>query len=283
MNPSYDYHKLGDGSLPTMHQEAGLLRYGADRTQPHTLAHSGLLSRGAHRPSDFHRRGWKHLLQYLHSHADDGLTLGGAGEIKLFGFADASYLCGYDCKSTLGFAFFLDLFSGAILSRSKRSTTVCLSSAEAELLAISEAVRQSVWTRGFLAEVGYPQTSPTVIYTDSLSAMYIVEHQACTSKSNHLVKFYHYLWQEVQAGNVTLKYITAEDQVADLLTKPLAAEAHANLTDKLLHGFQGLTPRPGSVATPHQLRLRQLSRMRAAKKRLQKPFPLNLSPPTTNS
>ena len=59
MNPSYDYHKLGDGSLPTMHQEAGLLRYGADRTQPHTLAHAGLLSRGAHRPSEFYRRGWK--------------------------------------------------------------------------------------------------------------------------------------------------------------------------------------------------------------------------------
>ena len=60
-----------------------------------------------------------------------------------------------------------------------------------------------------------------------------------------------------------------EDQVADLLTKPLPAEAHANLTDKLLHGFHGLEPRPSSVATPHQLRLRQLSRMRAAKKRLE--------------
>ena len=118
-----------------------------------------------------------------------------------------------------------------------------------------------------------------MIHTDSLSAMHIVKHQACTSKSNHLVKYYHYLFQEVEAGNVALRYITADDQVADLLTKPLAAEAHANLSDKLLHGFRGLEPRPGSVATPHQLRLRQLSRMRAARKRLQKPSSLHLPLP----
>ena len=265
MNPSYDYRTLGDGTSPTMHEEARSIRYAGDKTQPQILAHAGLLSRGAHRPSPLHRRGWTHLMQYLDTNKHDGLTLGGHGDIQLFGFADASSFPGSDSKSTLGFTFFLNLFSGAIFSRSKRGTTVDLSSAEAELKAICEAVRQSVWLRGFLSEVGYPQLSPTVIYTDSLSAMFMVEKQHSNNKSNHLVKFYNYVHEAVEQRLVALKYITSDDQVADLLTKPLAAEASSNLTDKILHGLNGVLPTPGSVATPHQIRLKQLTKMRAAK------------------
>ena len=46
----------------------------------------------------------------------------------------------------------------------------------------------------------------------------MIEHQSCNNKSNHLVKLYNYCYQEMQAGHVELKYITSEDQVADLLT-----------------------------------------------------------------
>ena len=42
-------------------------------------------------------------------------------------------------------------------------------------MAIDEAVRQAVWLRGFLAEVGYPQRQPTKLYTDSKSAIALGE------------------------------------------------------------------------------------------------------------
>ena len=268
LNPNINLHKLGDGTEPTMHSEGGSFRYLADRCYPDILPSAGLISRGAHKPSPLHRRGWRHILQYLDAHRDEGLCLGGKGEIRLFAFADASSSVGDDSKAQLGFCFFLDLHSGAILARSKRSTTVVSSSTEGELQALAECARQTVWTRGFLEEVGHPQSSPTVIYTDSQSAMAMVKTGSSTSRANHLVRVYNYLCQEVTAGNVDLKYITAEDQVADILTKPLSAEISLTFAHKLKYGFDGVEPESGNVSDPHQLRLRQLSRMRAAKRRL---------------
>ena len=268
LNPTYNYNSLGDGTELTMHSAAGGLRFLGDRTRPNILASAGLISRGAHKPSKLHHRGWRHILQFLHSHRDEGVCLGGTGEVRLFIFADASHLSGHDSKSTIGFAFFLDLFSGAILARSKRSTTVDLSSTEAELKALGEAARQSVWTRGFLDEVGYPQADPTVIYTDSASAIALAEFQSSTTRANHLVKIYNYLRQQIEAKQIILKHISGDDNVADVLTKPLPAEAHANLSHKLMYGLDGIEPSSGNVATQHQLNLRTLAKMRAAKRRM---------------
>ena len=213
-------------------------------------------------------------MQYLDSNSQDGLTLGGKGEIRAFGLCDASNRSGGDSKSQLAFAFFLNLFSGTVLCRSTRGTTVDLSSAEAELKAIFEAVRQTIWLRAFLAEVGHPQLEPTVIMSDNKSAMFMAELHNSSRRADHLVKIYNFIHQEIEAGTVALKYIAADDNVADLLTKPLPAAAHENLTNKLLHGFDGIAPRPGSVATPHQLRLKAFAKARAAHRRLTKGSPV---------
>ena len=103
--------------------------------------------------------------------------------------------------------------------------------------------------------------------------MYMVDYHTFATMSDHLVKYYNYIAQEVLANHVSLVYITSDDQIADVLTKPLAAEAHQNLSRRLQHGLDGIEPTPGSIATVHQLQLRNLAKMRAAKKRLAKAPP----------
>ena len=41
-------------------------------------------------------------------------------------------------------------------------------------------------------------------------------------KSKHIEIKYHFIWDMVQKGDVKLKYVPTEEQVADVLTKPLA-------------------------------------------------------------
>jgi hypothetical protein len=48
-----------------------------------------------------------------------------------------------------------------------------------------------------------------------------------------------YIYQEVLAETVEIKYINVHNQVADILTKPLALEQYA-LSDRLLRGFNGV-------------------------------------------
>ena len=251
-----------------MFAPAGKLRFLADRTQPQILVAAGHMSTGAHNPSPFHVRGYKHILQYLDSHHDEGVCLGGVGEIKLFGFSDAAHFSGGESKSTIGFCFYLNLISGTILARSKRSSTVDLSSTEEELKALAEATRQSVLLRELLEEVGHQQLAPTVIYTDSASAQAMVDHRSSTQRANHLTKFFNYVKQEVEISNVELRHIPGQDNVADLLTKALAAEAHSNLSHKLQYGLDGIPPDLHSISTPHQRRLRSLAKIRAANRNL---------------
>jgi hypothetical protein len=60
------------------------------------------------------------------------------------------------------------------------------------------------------------------------------------SNVGHMMMRINYIYQEVLAKNVEVKYINTHNQVADILTKPLALEQYAVLSDGLLRGFNGV-------------------------------------------
>jgi hypothetical protein len=81
----------------------GKLRYVADRSRPDILVAVGeVSSNGTPHPSDAHVRTAKRTISYLKTTAHESLWLGGKGEVKLFGFSDASYVTTGKCKSRLG-------------------------------------------------------------------------------------------------------------------------------------------------------------------------------------
>ena len=107
--------------------------------------------------------------------------------------------------SQLGFCFYLNTSSGAVIAKSKRDTTVSHSSTEAEIKAIDLAIREATWLRGFLHELGYPQHEPTPIYTDNQSALTLANTNNTSDATGHLVLRINYIHQEQKAGNILLK------------------------------------------------------------------------------
>ena len=81
------------------------------------------------------------------------------------GYADAAYANTDDYKSTSGYVFVVG--GGAIMWRSKKQTTIALSSMEAEYIALSEAGREARWLHNLYEEIGYIQTSPNIIKGDN--------------------------------------------------------------------------------------------------------------------
>jgi hypothetical protein len=251
-SPILDYDAQGDGTIKPIREETGKLRYLADRTRPELLFHVGKLARAGDKPSANHISGLKHINRYLKGTTQSKLTLGGDDrEIRLFGMSDASYMTRYDSLSQLAYCFFLNRTSGTICARSKKDTTVSHSSAEAEIKAIDLAVLKALWIRGLLSELGYPQTEPTVIYTDSISAKTLAETLHTSSSSAHLVVRINFIHQEIAAGTIVLKYIDTNNMVADVLTKALPATPFQKHRDKLLSGFDNelpiVTKRPKKV------------------------------------
>ena len=89
----------------------------------------------------------------------------------LIGYSDSDWAGDLDDrKSVSGYMFKL---CGAPISwRSKNQTSVALSTAEAEYVALFIATQEAVWLKQLLFELRIEQSKPTVIYEDNQSAIF---------------------------------------------------------------------------------------------------------------
>jgi hypothetical protein len=92
----------------------------------------------------------KRILRYLAGTKNLGITYSKTStnphENSFFGFADAAFANHDDHKSTSGSVFMAA--GGAITWKSKKQTTITLSSTEAKYVALSEAAREACWWKG---------------------------------------------------------------------------------------------------------------------------------------
>ena len=77
--------------------------------------------------------------------------------------------------------------------------------------------------RSLLKDFEQHEQGPVTIWTDSQSAMALTGISKFSNRSKHIDIRCHYIKDLVKEGMVKLAYCTSEDNVADLLTKPLGA------------------------------------------------------------
>ncbi len=163
--------------------------------------------------------------RYIVQHRDETISLGGADKtIQLFGYCDASRRVEGEFRARIGQCWFLGLDSGTVAWKWQMSKLVSLSSTEAEVDALVEAVKDCIWMRGLLCELGYPQLSPTTIYQDNKFPLRLADIDAIPSRTRHLANRLSFIKQEIERGTVTLKYLPSWRMVADVLTKLLPAK-----------------------------------------------------------
>ena len=73
----------------------------------------------------------------------------------------------------------------------------------------------------------------TEIYCDNQSYINLTENPMFHDKSKHIEIKYHYIQDMVQRGVVKLQYLPTEEQVVDVLTKPLSHVKFEHFKDKL--------------------------------------------------
>jgi hypothetical protein len=107
---------------------------------------------------------------------------------------------------------------------SQKQKAVALSTAEAEYIAESEAVREAVWLRNVLSDLGFPQKEVTSIYQDNTTAMAWSHDEAYSKRGKRIDVRYHYTMDRVKIGNERVQFTGTRDMVADIMTKPLNGE-----------------------------------------------------------
>jgi hypothetical protein len=144
----------------------GELQFLTNATRPDIAYAVNRLAAYTANPSLQHIGVLKRVLRYLKGTKSLGITYSKfprdyENANSSHGFADAAYANADGCKSTSGYVFIAA--GGAITWRSKKQTTVALSSTEAEYVALSEASREACWLRSLYEELGEEQHSPTLI------------------------------------------------------------------------------------------------------------------------
>jgi hypothetical protein len=116
---------------------------------------------------------------------------------------------------------------------SRKKTFVALSSTEAEYMAVSMASCEAIWICKLLTCLFDQELEPMVIYYDNQSCIKLSENPVFHDRSKHIEIRYHFIQDRIQKGVVKLQYISTDEQVADILTKPLVKGKFVFFRDKL--------------------------------------------------
>ena len=129
-------------------------------------------------------------MRYLKGTTNLSLSFGGEKPL-LVGFTDADMAGDIDSrKSTSG--YLVKFAGGAISWQSRLQKCVALSTTEAEFIAATEACKELLWMKKFLAALGFKQDS-YVLLCDSQSAIHLAKNSTFHPRSKLIDVRYHWI------------------------------------------------------------------------------------------
>lgn len=200
-------------------QIVGSLMY-LTATRPDLMFVVSLISRFMANPTELHFAVAKRIMRYVKGTLELGVWYQRGGNDELVGYTDSDYAGDVDdSKSTSGYVFLMS--GGAVAWSSRKQPIVTLSSTEAEYVAAATCACQTIWMRRILEEIGHKQDDQMVLLCDNTSTIKLSKNAVMHGKSKHIRVHYHFLRDLTKEGVVKLEYCSTEEQLADILTKPL--------------------------------------------------------------
>ena len=90
-----------------------------------------------------------------------------------------------------------------------------------------------MWLRKLLGGLLSVNLEPIVIGCDNQSYIRLSKNPMFNDKSKHIEMKYHFIRDMVQKGMVKLQYVSTEEHIVDVMTKPLSVMKFRHFQDKL--------------------------------------------------
>jgi hypothetical protein len=219
-------------------------------TRPEISMASHQCARFVSEPKRSHERATIRLVRYLKSTKLRGIIFDPKPELGLECFVDADFAGGWtqadadNPEQVMSRTGFVIRYAGCPIGWcSKLQTEIALSTAEAEYIALSQALREVIPLITLLEELGkvfklYTSAPDFVcnVWEDNQSCIKMTESNKFSPRTKHIALKYHHFKRFQESGRINVKYINTEDQLADILTKPLNDPAFFKLR-KMLCGW----------------------------------------------
>ena len=146
--------------------------------------------------------------------------------------ADSDYAADLDTRrSRTGVAMYIDLC--LVHWRSRLQSSVSLSTAESEFMALGDAVQSGIWLQNLLQELGVEYVLKSTIFCDNQAAVAIGHNPSHAKYAKHIDIRWFFVRDMVKAGRFNIVYINTDENIADIFTKPLAKPKLLKFRDEL--------------------------------------------------
>lgn len=108
-----------------------------------------------------------------------------------------------------------------------------MSTTEAEFVAAASCVCQAVWLKRILEVLKSGKNGSITVYCDNSSTIKLSKNPVMHGRSKHIDVRFHFLRDLTKEGVVELVHCGTQDQIADMMTKPLKLDLFGKMRDML--------------------------------------------------
>lgn len=210
----------------------GALMYLMTGTRPDIAYAVSVVSRRMENPTRSDVTKVKRIFRYLRGTTDIGIVYRPqmSGNV-LECYSDADH--GGDEASGRSTTGVICVYSGGAVSWiSQRQASVAISTTEAEVVAASEAAREVLWLKRLLSDIVELRGIPE-IQIDNEAAIRLAQNPEQHRRTKHIQTRHFFVREKVQEGEIKVRDISTELQVADALTNALHGPRLKSLMDKM--------------------------------------------------
>ena len=200
-------------------------------------------------PKESHAKAVKRIGRYLLDTRDQGYIIR-PDDLMLECYADADFsgnwrrdIAEQDTSTAQSRTGFVILFAGCpLIWGSRLQTEIALSTTEAEYIALSTALRETIPLINLLQELKdmkfIDEAKAPIIhckaFEDNSGALELAKSPKMRPRTKHINIKYHHFRSYVSSGAITLHKVSTENQIADIFTKPLSYPLFSKLRTTLL-------------------------------------------------
>lgn len=201
----------------------GSLMYACMATRPDICAAVNHFSQYQTNAGPEHWKGLKRILRYLNSTAKWGLWYKANSYSPLTLYVDADFANEPGRKSVSGFV--VEMFGDSVTWATRKQQSVALSTTEAEYVALATGVRELLWLRQLLNELGVPDLNkPITVFEDNQACIHALKFWDM-KRLKHVDIKYNFVKELNGEGVISVVFIPTAEQTADLFTKGLPLES----------------------------------------------------------
>eukprot|EP00122_Pirum_gemmata_P021620 Pgem_evm2s20129 len=212
---------------------SGSLIYASGGTRPDIATSTSVVSGYNHNAKSGILQQCKNIMRYLAGTVDYGLQYIKKEILEVKCYVDADFAANKENRKSRTGAI-LTINGTPIQWESHLQKSVALSTCESEYIAMGEGIRMIKWLLNVLGELDIKVKLPITLYSDNQAAISVGNDFKCSKKVKHIDVKYHAVREMIDQGLIKLEYISSEENIADLFTKPLPTKRIGGDSESIL-------------------------------------------------